>query len=218
MSLWTGAGGGAGSVSLDKISELTLTLGSTGTAAQPVEVSALRWVSWDHAVGAVPSPLSSKVFPFVDEYGQSLLSTWPGKTHTDADFAQQLTEEEADLAKHPGPQGWSVFGGDVTKQPLQATGHFRTQKIQDQWWLVDPLGYRFFSHGVDCVGGSGGTSTQPADRKRFFGPLPAGSGKTADFRTANLRLKHGKDYECICHSGAQAASLVWGQQHRQLGE
>jgi hypothetical protein len=194
MSLWTGAGGGAGSASLDKISELTLTLGSIGTAAQPVEVHALRWVPWDHAVGTVPSPLSTKVFPFIDKYGQSRLVDWPGKTLNDSDFAQRLIEEEADLAANPGPQGWSVFGGDATKQPLQATGHFRTQKIQDQWWLVDPLGYRFFSHGIDCVGGPGGTSTEPADRKRFFGPLPAGSGKKADFRTANLRIKYGENY------------------------
>jgi len=34
---------------------------------------------------------------------------------------------------------------------LQATGHFRAEKHAGKWWLVDPSGRLFWSHGIDCV-------------------------------------------------------------------
>ena len=33
-----------------------------------------------------------------------------------------------------------------------ATGHFRTQKINDKWWIIDPSGCLFWSTGVNAAG------------------------------------------------------------------
>ena len=190
MTLWTGAGGGTGS-NAQCHSELTLSLGAAGVPAQPLSLSGLRWTPWNHSLGnGVPSPLSDAVYPFVDQFGQSKISDWPRKIHTGADFVLRRSDEEKDLAAHPGPSDWSVFGGDTSKPALAATGHFRTQKVDDRWWLVDPQGYRFFSHGIDCVGAPGGTSTVGSVRSKFFEAVPPGS----DFRTANLRAKYGPGY------------------------
>ena len=33
----------------------------------------------------------------------------------------------------------------------EATGFFRAEKHKGKWWLVDPEGRLFWSHGIDCV-------------------------------------------------------------------
>ncbi|MGQ7947540.1 hypothetical protein [Flavobacterium sp. WC2509] len=41
----------------------------------------------------------------------------------------------------------SIYGGWKTWQK-EATGFFRTQKIDNRWWIIDPEGYPFISKGV----------------------------------------------------------------------
>jgi len=45
----------------------------------------------------------------------------------------------------------SRFGGCMDFPREQATGFFRTQRIGDRWWLIDPDGWRFFSIGLNAV-------------------------------------------------------------------
>jgi hypothetical protein len=58
-----------------------------------------------------------KFFPFVDVYGQFKHKDWPGKTHSDDDLKKAIETERADLAAHPGPDGWNKYGG-WAKGPL----------------------------------------------------------------------------------------------------
>ena len=43
-------------------------------------------------------------FPFIDCYGQFKYEDWPGKIHSDADFAQKIADEKADLKANPRPK------------------------------------------------------------------------------------------------------------------
>lgn len=46
--------------------------------------------------------------------------------------------------------GASIYGGLLSVQ-TNATGFFRPLKINDRWWLIDPLGYRFLHQGIAVV-------------------------------------------------------------------
>ncbi len=125
---------------------------------------------------------SSTFLPFIDRYGQFNKVDWPGKIHADEDFAAQLAAERADHAEHPGPAGRNRFGGWADGPQLEATGHFRVTKHRGKWWLVDPDGRLFWSHGVDCLDPRfGGTGVQA--REGYFEGLPP----VADLPDAVLR-------------------------------
>ncbi len=94
------------------------------------------------------SMTEGKLFPMIDEYGQYIHESWPGKTHSLEDMARQRVQEEADLRGRPGPQGWNKYGGWAAGPKLEATGYFHPQKHQGKWWLVDPEGRLFWSHGM----------------------------------------------------------------------
>lgn len=110
-------------------------------------------------------------FPFIDKYGQFKHKEWPGKTHTDADFEKSLIKERKYLAKYPGPENRSKFGGWKNGPKLEATGQYRVEKVDGKWWFVDPEGYLFWSHGVVRVTPSCGIT--PLDNRRhYFENLP----------------------------------------------
>jgi hypothetical protein len=86
--------------------------------------------------------------PCFDRYGQFRWRDWPGKTKDDADMKRAKEAEEKDLAAHPGPKTWDKFGGWAAGPQLEATGRFRTEKVNGKWWFVDPEGHLFWSFGV----------------------------------------------------------------------
>lgn len=160
------------------------------------------------AAGAPPLPLPAdlgQLFPMIDRFGQYRHCDWPGKTHAEVDLAQNRQREEADLARHPGPDTWDEFGGWKSGPKLEATGFFRAMKHQGRWWLVDPAGRLFWSHGIDCVRGTTGT-TPISDRLNYFELLPPRSGPFAVFYGHGDWAPHGyyqgKRYETFCFSGA----------------
>jgi hypothetical protein len=89
--------------------------------------------------------------PIIDELGQLIGHEWPTKTHSFAEMAARLTAEyeKARQSVPPDPSR-SRFGG-FTARRFAATGWFRTEHDGRRWWLVDPDGYAFFSHGI-CYG------------------------------------------------------------------
>jgi hypothetical protein len=133
------------------------------------------------AVGesGTPLELTGSFFPFIDQYGQYIHRDWPGKTHGPEDIEAHRQAEEEDLAARPGPEGWDKWGGWEAGPTLAATGFFRAEKRDGKWWLVDPDGKLFFSHGIDCVG-AWGDDTPLDDRDGWFAGLPDPSGEFAD--------------------------------------
>jgi hypothetical protein len=114
-----------------------------------------------------------QVFPLFDEFGQLLHRDWTDKIHSDNDFAARHKTEAADLAAHSRPGNWDRYGGWANGPTLPATGCFRAEKLNGIWWMVDPEGHLFWSHGVVRVGtrirvGGVYRGTPLPDRERFF--------------------------------------------------
>ena len=67
---------------------------------------------------------------------------------------------------------YSRYGGYLNKR-VKSTGFFRTEQIDDRWWLIDPDGYLFLSYGVDCVAPVGDYYTKNTDKcTNMFQELP----------------------------------------------
>jgi len=145
-------------------------------------------------------------FPFIDHLGQYKYDEWPGKTNNEQDFEKNHQKEQGELSALPGPEGRSRFGGWMNGTKLQATGHFRVEKVDGKWWLVDPDGYLFWSHGVTCVRFSS-ANTRISGREHFFESIPAedeasheflaefNSETYFDFSKANLYRKYGDEWK-----------------------
>ncbi len=169
--------------------------------------------------------------PFIDEYGQYVHREWPGKVHSVAGLISQNQQELEDLRAHTRPKGWNKYGGWADGPRLTATGYFRVQKHRGKWWLVDPLGRLFWSHGIDCVHSE--DATPITDREQYFRNLPPqdspfarfyGRGswaphgyysehspyRTYDFSQANLLRKHGEDFETAFADITHRRLESWG--------
>ncbi len=130
-----------------------------------------------------------KFFPFIDVYGQFKHKDWPGKTHSDADLQKARQAEQADLAAHPGPSGWNQYGGWAAGPKCKATGRFRVEKIDGKWWMVDPEGCLYWSHGPVRVTPS--SAVTPLDNRDFyFNDLPGADSPFAKFYTTRDELLH----------------------------
>ena len=141
------------------------------------------------AVGKYKLPaeteLKSNFFPFVDVFGQYMHSSWPNKTRSIDDIKVQKMEEDRDLAANPGKSDLDIYGGWKVGPSLKATGHFRVEKYQNKWWLVDPEGKLFWSQGINIVGTSQRTPTK--GRENYFTNIP----QNTDFFRSNLLIKYG---------------------------
>ncbi|MCY2991765.1 MAG: beta-galactosidase [Planctomycetota bacterium] len=160
---------------------------------------------------------SDKFFPMIDGFGQFIHKDWPGKTHSGQELQDALDRERAELAAQPSPADWDQYGGWAAGPQLKATGFFYPLKHEGKWWLVDPEGRLFWSHGVDCVGFGEG-STPITDREFYFAELPTdnsplakfygqgswaphnyyenkGTYRTLNFRGANLQRKYGTGWQ-----------------------
>jgi hypothetical protein len=176
------------------------------------------------AGGRVTTMETKAFFPFIDEFGQFIHKDWPGKTHSLEELTAHRKAEEKDIAAHPSPADRNQYGGWTAGPKLEATGFFRAEKYEGKWWLVDPEGRLFWSHGIDCVRSQ--DSTPITDRENYYRNLPKddspfakfyGAGrlaahgyyekmsqyKTYDFSMANLLRKYGPDWEKesaeLCH-------------------
>ena len=126
-----------------------------------------------------------RFFPMVDELGQYIHRDWPGKANSIDDLAKRRKAEERELAAKPQPNNWSEYGGWADGPTLKATGFFYPAKHDGKWWLVDPEGKLFFSHGVDCVGV--GDSTPITDRGHWYRDLPPREGSFAECYSESSR-------------------------------
>lgn len=160
-------------------------------------------------------------YPFIDKYGQFKHRDWLGKIHSDVDMEKTRVAEEEDLAANPGPKNFSRYGGWADGPRYESTGRFRVQKIDGKWWMIDPEGYLFWSHGVVRVTHSSAVTPLEGrdieNRCLYFEDLPGpesafhkfyytndemliphyklrGIDSTYDYSSANLFRKYGEDY------------------------
>ncbi len=148
------------------------------------------------------------LLPFVDKFGQYIHAQYPGKIKKTNDIVTADKKEEQELRKYTGNKTWDVYGGWNNGPKFKATGHFRIEKHQGKWWLVDPLGHLFWSHGITCV--AGGDDTNITGRERFYSPLALSANEKADsllfmsnrngntgisYWRLNMYRKWGKEFE-----------------------
>ncbi|HOX01405.1 MAG TPA: beta-agarase [Candidatus Paceibacterota bacterium] len=192
------------------------------------EVGAVR------AAGAYTPPTAwvtdaDPFFPFIDTFGQYKHKEWPGKAHSVPELRMRREQEAKELAADPGPEGWCEYGGWAAGPRQKATGFFRAEKVDGRWWLVDPDGHLFWSHGIDCVRM---IDTTPIDeRQAWFEAFPGAepafkeflskgfalkghyAGKTPEcyaFAAANMKRKYGGDWRAAYADTAHRRLRHWG--------
>jgi hypothetical protein len=183
-----------------------------------------------HYEAPAPLPPADKFMPFIDTFGQYIHKDWPGKVHSLDELKGRVAEEAKDLDAHPGPDGWDKWGGWSEGPKLEASGFFRTEKVNGKWWLVDPDGRLFWSHGFDGVGAMETTPTDERDAwwQDFPGADPQlkefifkglhplhgyYAGKTVtgfSFSYANLKRKYGPDWKQTWAALAHRRLRSWG--------
>jgi hypothetical protein len=143
-------------------------------------------------------------FPFIDTFGQYKHADWPRKTMSLDDLIRRRQEEVEELRAQPGPSDRDRYGGWATGPQLQATGYFRTHKYGGKWWLVDPEGKLFFSHGIDVV--LHDSDVTPIDeREGWFEDFPGARAAFRPFLSASFALKGhyaGRSPQCFCFRDA----------------
>jgi len=118
-------------------------------------------------------------YPFIDTFGQYRHLTWTDKIASEADLVARFAAEQTEISRLQ-PTGVSQYGGWKNGPKLEATGYFRTAKLDGKWWLVDPDGYLFHSTGLTTVSsvlrtdvsGVPALRTGISNRENFFEGLP----------------------------------------------
>lgn len=126
--------------------------------------------------------------PLVDVFGQFAHGSWPGRLASAEAWPERSAAEEADLAARPEAPGRSVWGGWSAGPRLEATGAFRTAKHGGRWWLVDPDGFLFWSHGPNGVRHEAPTPTE--EREHLFAWLPEDGSPFAALRGRSRTHMH----------------------------
>ena len=192
-----------------------------------------------------PSPTGdgtypSEFFPFIDQFGQYQHTDWDGKVHSLEELVQSAANEAADLAANPGAAHLNQYGGWLAGPQVEATGYFRTEKLNGKWWLVDPEGRLFFSNGITGVSDaarenstSAAVKTGVTEREHYFAELPEAGTPAAEFLAdetgvvtsgyyqgsrplamnffgANAQTKYGDDWQEISQSIAHDRLKSWG--------
>jgi len=210
--------GGNGTIDPKNITQV-LVFVANPKADHRFEISDLR------ASGAFTPPTAcvtdaEPFFPFIDTFGQYRHKDWPGKIKSLADLTAGRETEAQELARQPGPTEWDKYGGWATGPQLEASGFFRAEKVKNKWWLIDPDGHLFFSHGIDCVRML--EATPIAERETWFADFP---GKSAQFSScfshARCLMGHyqNQNVECFSFVGANLLRKYgpgWQKAYAQL--
>ncbi len=180
---------------------------------------------------------STSLAGLIDQYGQHALLDWDTKIYSDEDLLAAAAREDEELirmiAENEARGDRTVYGGWKNEEYKQeATGSFYTTKINDQWTIIDPEGYPYFSTGVDIVRITD-ARTWIAGREYMFTDLPAknselgdhyqsgtstpgipigapASGDQFNFYSANLERKYGDDWENERAAKAVERFKAWG--------
>ena len=87
----------------------------------------------------------------VDKFGQNAKLEFEGKVHNDQELLAMRDSELKSLDGGKLMDDRTAYSGWKYGAKLEATGYFRTEKLDDQWTLVTPEGHRYFSTGLDII-------------------------------------------------------------------
>jgi hypothetical protein len=147
-----------------------------------------------------PGDLYMEDKPLVDEFGQWNLGDFDGKIKSLAQLKEEWKAEDEEVVSTEAYR-YSQYGGYLDAR-VKGTGFFRTEKIDNRWWFVDPEGYLFLSLGADCINPGGGGNAKDIDKRRnFYKILPPDTigsyiarPNSASFGIWNLFRRYGNEY------------------------
>jgi hypothetical protein len=162
--------------------------------------------------------------PHLDRFGQAIPFDWQTKVHKEDDLTRYLDQETKSI--NTGPAGFNAFGGDATGLQREATGYFRTEKVNGKWWLIDPEGRLFWSHGVCTVGNRAIVPLSP-DRRKLLSYIPEPGtaehdasvvpykpygewGRAVDYLRLNTMRKYGEGWEEKSRDITHRRLRAWG--------
>ena len=128
--------------------------------------------------------------PFIDEYGQFAHRIWPTKTLSDTQLTAAYAAEVTALQGPPA--AWDEYGGWAEGPTLEATGHFRVEKVDDKWWFVTPSGHLFWSLGICVVRATSDAASGAAHPDWYETPVDSAS-PAMDFNTWNIAKRMGME-------------------------
>jgi hypothetical protein len=193
--------GGPGTIDARNVTQLLFFV-NRPKESQTFEVDDVR-ASGSYTAPTAWTSDAAPFFPFIDTFGQYKHKDWPGKVHSLAELQQRREAEAKELAAQPGPTAWNKYGGWAGGPQLQATGFFRTEKVNGKWWLVDPDGRLFFSHGIDCVRMMDITPIE--ERAAWFEDFPGHQPEFQEFMSQGYALKGhyaGRSPQCFAFASA----------------
>lgn len=136
--------------------------------------------------------------PFVDKFGQFAHGNWLYKVHDASELRDDLRQELSDLKT--APDAWDEYGGWKNGPQLEATGHFRVEKVDGKWWFVTPSGHLFYSLGINVIK-TDSDAPNGYEHRDWYESAPKGA---MSFPTWNLQAKFGKTdfaadyYDFVC--------------------
>ena len=110
----------------------------------------------------------------VDAYGQSTRAKWPEKVSSDEQLKNAAAKEQQQLKTwlaERNKASLDKFGGWTQGPAFKGSGFFRSEKRDGRWYLVTPLGYPFYSLGINTVAADV-NQTYIAGREGMFESLP----------------------------------------------
>ena len=173
------------------------------------------------------SPNLQAYAPYVDTYGQSVYSSFPGKIQSDSDLQAAASEEQKALAAWGMPGGYDQWGG-VLSAGWQDTAinFFHVVQHNGVWWLISPAGNPCFYIGLDTGPLTTGNRTPTTSRAWEFDKLPpqtapynaawgyADWGNTGiasvSFDAWNMMRKYGDGWESTATNLAVQRMKAWG--------
>jgi len=153
-----------------------------------LEIKNVRLTS--QAQDSILSPI-----PLVNKFGQWLPGQKTGIIHSLEELKTCWDEDDANPIT--GNFAFSKYGGFLNKK-VRSTGFFRTEKISNKWWLIDPEGYVFYSIGSTGIN-PGSEFARVEGREYIYEELPPlikGTGRIPEknsFYTWNLTRRYGSD-------------------------
>jgi arylsulfatase A-like enzyme len=200
------------------VASMALEINSSSGKAD-IEISEL-FAAWE----ATPEREQAlHTLPYLDRFGQVRAVEWPGKLHSLEQLKEELPLELATAAKVER-NDISHYGGWKKGPRLEATGRFRTEKIDGRWWFVDPEGYLFFSVGA-CIAGTEAMTPVTPNRikEHYFEHLPTkgspyywltmptrGKKNYVNFPALNAAESLGNRWQEISRNGIHDRMKMWG--------
>ncbi len=101
----------------------------------------------------IANPPQNEAFlnKIVDKFGQNAKDDFVGKIHSEEEMHAQRDAELKTLSGGKKLSDRSRFSGWTAGPKLEATGFFRTEKVDGKWALVTPDGYLYFATGIDII-------------------------------------------------------------------